>query len=337
MDRILWQHEPFWESVSDIVSGRDSRRIRLVIGNGLRPYDDALSKDWNRCERCRVFSMLGYPPEQHYALWLLVNKKMVDVVVTTNYDCLLEATLAGRDGISTTVNPVLHDDCTAFTSYCAHKPRAHAPLVTILKIHGTFSAAVSESDMHVVVLPSHPVPPLCRGQWWHYGALSLASPGASFPSYRHFTDTNLAGDRSYFEELIKEADLLLTDKFKTAAILTLGFRGFYDFGNPENTRNEEMTPVILKALRAGTPVFVVLTSEQYGGGKSTLSHEARKVDPDCVFVGPPTQLIEICLALMNWTPRDFDENYLQWIRSEVFESEERIEEMFRDHVTTLRP
>jgi hypothetical protein len=103
----------------------------------------------------------------------------------------------------------------------------------------------------------------------------------------------------------------LNDAGRVAAILVFGFSGFYDFKNPLDNQNEELTPVLLRISRR-IPVHVFITSTQSNTGLNTLWNEISRKYPERAHIKGESTLIDFWCMLMGKGVDKFEEEYGKW-------------------------
>jgi hypothetical protein len=280
--------EPLSRIADRIVAGKESRKIRVLVGDGIATVGEVLKrrKDtweiiWGKREEARVKTLRCYPSHDYFVLWWFVKMGLVDVIVTTNYDCHLDATFGPKQkcGCKIAFNPLLDADSFPFARYCSHRHSTKTQL-RIWKIHGTLNTAYLPRNRHIMTLPDCPLPQIFQNQMWLYGA--VGTTGNLNCRYKHLIDINKQS-RECFTLLIESAIEDLTDETATAAILILGFKGYYNKDSPNDPRNEELTPHILRSSR-NIPFYIFLTPQQaranpplYKKAKATSSNNC---DPD---------------------------------------------------------
>ena len=160
--------------ITEIVSRREKRRLRILVGDGIAAVS-GIRRDsgWTNLEAVRMLTLKVRPDPAYFQLLQLVKHNAVDVIVTTNYDCFLDATFGRRSTIRTKINPVLDNNCFAHSSYCCSSTAGCS--LRVWKIHGSLNAAFSPADGHIVKLPESPCFQIFKDDLWRYGAVGIST------------------------------------------------------------------------------------------------------------------------------------------------------------------
>jgi hypothetical protein len=300
--------------LADISQGRINGKIKIVVGDGFysqlgiksrqiiisdaqsqgKIVDTDIEKDstcWRVYEVYRWRSGNVLPPRRYFFLHHLVTLGLVNAIITTNYDLFLDSIFI-KDKIlqGHTLNPLINDvDCNWDEFY--NKITDIATKLRLWKIHGSFSHSsfmkYSSSSCHIFKLPrflvGYPMidPSIEHGLPSHdhlgpvnHPCVEIASnslDNCQCSRLAHFIDMNFARDR--FNRVIDAAivDLKASD---TAAVVAIGFTGYFDSSSPGDTKNEEIVPHLIEISRR-VPVYAILAPHQ----NPNDSHLYKMLDP----------------------------------------------------------
>ncbi len=308
----------------EISANPQKGKLKLIVGDGIFPQNgifsrmeiikEAISQGkeiknitdedrvcWRYYEACRWTTGNLLPPQQYFYIWKLCSNNLVGSIITTNYDLYFDS-IFYKDSIPQghILNPINEDHEYCYEGFFGPISKIENRL-RLWKIHGSLSYASfmksNTSDSHIFKLPrflvgfpkENPVGEFALKSHDHLG-LELSGSGIDENSLNydscdrlaHFTDLNF--NRSIFSRIINAAisDLSAED---TAFILTLGFTGYYDEINKDDSKNEELVPIILD-LAHKIPVCQILGSNQ-DPSRSFLYSKLQETSNGFVMKGLP--------------------------------------------------
>ncbi|MCF8083471.1 MAG: SIR2 family protein [Deltaproteobacteria bacterium] len=214
----------------------------------------------------------------------MVTDKICRDVITTNYDLFFDSVWAKYPDLNIVQNPVAHRDEFLWDGYYSYRQKARGK-PRYWKIHGSLSHVVfrAQTNLHnwqILRLPRFPIstnqPDLPKA----FGAKCLAPflgyesgiyPNTRFthpytldPQFDPFIDWSYGSKRDLFRREIEGAKKVLKQRAQIAAVVIIGFRGYYNHKDPNDTWNEELVPILDGILNAGAPpVFMAIHEKQY--------------------------------------------------------------------------
>ena len=291
--------------------GHPSKRPVVVIGSGCGNFfqqiehrstlrkkmpeedrDDLNKLDfkcWTHYENARLCSANVRPYEDYYVLHAMTRASLVDVVITSNYDLLLDSMLQRVDaGRPFHINPILRDpDPKAYNADgCFARSDTEENAVRIYKIHGRLDYVIFRECKHIFRLLTFMVryPDLdflrrIGTDCLHYKIDSAdtadlsASPLAAKPTDHfslsgiciHYIDFNFE-DRQLFKPTIDAAKRLLCSLSPETPILVLGFQGRWKdpaLLAPGEFPNEDIVPELRSHIQKGGRVLMFLHEAQH--------------------------------------------------------------------------
>ncbi|OGO02737.1 MAG: hypothetical protein A2Y72_04135 [Chloroflexi bacterium RBG_13_53_26] len=191
----------------------------------------------------------------------LLKRRMVDSIITTNYDLGLE-TLFYELQITPRRNPCLSDSEAEWHCQGYYEKECHSDEYPILwKIHGDLAfmgwSPIECNCIHLIPDNCPPGTPFTRRS---YSGTQLAS--RHYHDYGNFNRSMFAKEAdaaSYYVEHVGPSVR------RVALIVVLGFTGHYGTGTD---KDEEIAPVLAQRAAAGFPVFTILA----GSGRIARPH-----------------------------------------------------------------
>ncbi len=190
---------------------------------------------WVHYEAWRCFSSsLDNMPDEYWEIIYLLEKGIVNTVITTNYDLCLDTALdSSSRGSLYSRNPCVGDDNEwDFRGYYTKRMEAPCSQLTYWKTHGDLAYMCWEKCLCLERLTSETS---AKHFWREIDGEKVHA--------KHYHDYN-AIPRHIFNREIKQVVKHLNETVdETAMIITLGFRGDYDEGTGNG---EELVPALLE-------------------------------------------------------------------------------------------
>lgn len=266
--------------------GRLKRRIVFVVGNGVHPVSNILNDaqlrakagaampadefeafKWRHFEFARYWTSNALPSLAHCCIHKLVEDGLCTDVITTNYDLYFD-TIWQRSSFSIQQNPVLDSDEWPWEDYYTRKKPSGSR--RYWKVHGSlshvaFASAATRPTVHLHRLPRFAISinttelatayriesqaPFMGYEREHYVGTAFSSLADLRGPFLPFIDWTYANERSRFAREIAGAQAVLSNQRAIAAVVLVGFSGYYDDANAGDPWNEELVPA-LHALAA---------------------------------------------------------------------------------------
>lgn len=269
------------------------RKVRIVIGDGALPQSEIKSRGafvhsqapvsagwtlteedaayWDVLEGVRVRNSWGPAGETYYLLGVLIRLGLVDCVITTNYDMVLDHYSENHlDGVLA-LNPVPGENPRLWNGFICDDVRLGE--VAYFKTHGSLGFVRFDRCEHTFKAPEfrvHRVDPheYAQDRLFHC-SLKRCGVRHGIPDMRdeerarrptggahHLTDMNFSRT-TVFGQIIDAANERLTGP-GLGAILAVGFRGAAD---EDGSFWEELVNPIVECARTGAPVVALLAQQ----------------------------------------------------------------------------
>ena len=253
------------DSVNNII---DDKALRLKAGGRYKTTKSFEAFKWRHFEYARYYSSTSLPSYAHYCIYKLVETGVCRDVITTNYDMFFDSIWEHSPTMRVHQNPVAEADEHSWEGYFATRRRA-ATGVRYWKIHGSLSHvcfggrrggphhlyrlprfAISANDDSLAQKYRIPTQaPFMGFEMAHYPRTTFANQADLIGGFRPYIDWTWDSDRTRFRREIDGAKEVLSTPAKIAAIVLVGFSGYFNDHDPNDAWNEELVPVI-RHLRA---------------------------------------------------------------------------------------
>jgi hypothetical protein len=239
---------------------------------------------WRLFEYARYYSTNTLPTFAHACIFRMIADKICRDVITTNYDMFFDSIWAKHPELKVIQNPIADRDEYLWEEYyspdksATGKPR-------YLKIHGSLSHIVFRNakdplSFQLFRLPrfivptnypnlqeaygvEHMTPSLNYEAVVHTGT-TFAAPETLKQQFEPFIDWSYNNDRVLFNREIEFAKKIFANPKKIAAVIMIGFRGYYNFENPSDPWNEELIPSLVALLDKGfNDIYMAVHQKQY--------------------------------------------------------------------------
>ena len=225
------------------------------------------------------------PSFTHCCIWKIVNDGLCDNVITTNYDMFFDSIWTKYPNLRVLMNPVLRRGEFNWEGYFSSASKT--PATNYWKLHGSLSHIAFKfggtgTKSHIFKLPRFMVSSN-EPETKSYFSLKHSLPFLGYEAERHpkthfyltesqddhfipFIDWSFSNDRTPFEREIKWAQSKIKQVDSIAAILIIGFSGYFD--PKRSPRNEEIVEGLNALLNSGfDKMFMVVSKKQYGRTK----------------------------------------------------------------------
>jgi hypothetical protein len=261
---------------------------------------------WRLFEYARYYTANTLPTLAHACIYQMITDGVCRDVITTNYDLFFDSIWEKYPKLNIKKNPVCTTGEHNWDNYysCRRTLRGNA---RYWKIHGSLSHVVFRGKSLTAPYQIHQLPrfaistnqpdlankfggetlaPFMGYEERQYPKTQFALPSSLNPQYEPFIDWTYGSKRACFEREIRAASHVLKDKQSVAAIVIIGFRGYFDEKNPRNPWNEELVPVINKLIDDGNiPIFMALHRQQYNEINEPTSKLPKRLDSSgCCYV-----------------------------------------------------
>ena len=250
---------------------------------------------WQTYEIWRKFTRELSQLEHHYgSLAYLIDKKVLNSIITTNYDLMLE-TLFNVCNAYFPRNPCLQKGEKYYDNY--YSVKTDKEVSCYWKIHGDLAYMSCESYR------SDNVSKVPEGMIYPYKKLN----GNNKLYFRHYHDYGNF-PRARFNREIQAVKNYLK-KATTSLIIVLGFRGDY---NPKTGTGEELAELLVELAKQGLPVYTLVRPNKYITGSYSYLWES--LDKMNSAIQPPRNNLEKTVGEM------LTESLLQVAEFEDFET-----------------
>jgi hypothetical protein len=272
-------------------SGQPLKRwLVFIIGNGIDPVNNIIDDKklrlkahgrcktaksfeafkWRHFEYARYFSSASLPSFAHFCIYKLVETGVCRDVITTNYDMFFDTIWERSPTLQVYQNPVAETGEYSWEGYFSMRSEA-ATHARYWKIHGSLSHvcfggqrgrphhlhrlprfAISANDDSLARKYRIPTQaPFMGFEMSHYPRTSFANIADLKGRFRPYIDWTWNNDRTRFRREIDGAKALLASCAKIAAVVLVGFSGYFNDRNPNDPWNEELVPAIRTLLKNG--------------------------------------------------------------------------------------
>lgn len=294
-----------------------TKKLVFIIGNGIHQVDNLLNDDeinkraakrhikygtprytrykWQLFEYARYYTANYLPSYGHCCIWKLVNDGLCRDIITTNYDLFFDSIWKKYSRLRIKTNPVLTDGEYDWDCYYSHSVKNC--FTRYWKIHGSLSHVVFNSKVgsrtpYIFALPRFTVSSNEPGITTAY-QLKHSLPFLGYESeiyYRTnfkrgrldstfipYIDWSFGNNRSLFQREISGARAALFNPRSLAAVVMVGFRGFYD--STIHPWNEELVENINHLLNSGyEKIYMAVHENQYAAIKEPSSMLMQRLD-----------------------------------------------------------
>jgi hypothetical protein len=252
-------------SVDNII---DDNKLRSKAGPRYKTPKSFEAFKWRHFEYARYYSSTSLPSYAHYCVYKLVETGVCRDVITTNYDMFFDTIWGHSPTLQIHQNPVAETGEYSWEDYFSMRRRA-AKGTRYWKIHGSLSHVCfggrRGSPHHLYKLPGFAISanddslaqkyriptqaPFMGFEIARYPKTSFADQSDLVGGFRPYIDWTWDNDRIRFRREIDGAKAVLASPAKIAAVVLVGFSGYFNDRNPKDPWNEELVPAI-RNLRA---------------------------------------------------------------------------------------
>jgi hypothetical protein len=274
---------------------------------------------WRLFEYARYYTANALPTFAHACIFQMIKDGLCRDLITTNYDLFFDAIWEKYPELGVKQNPVCNQGDYHWDGYYSYKkhPRGKP---RYWKIHGSLSHIVFQGRNPSVKPQIHRLPrfacstnqpdlakyygdkclaPFMGFETSQYRLTKFTHPYLLQSQFEPFIDWTFGNKRSLFDCETRSASRILKDEKNVAAIVIIGFRGYYNDADIIDPWNEELVPVLTKVLDAGKiEVFIALHKYQYQRSNEPTSGFARRLikDSRCFVYDDVSKFIQ---ALLN--------------------------------------
>ena len=265
-------------------SGKPLKKLLVfVIGNGIDPVNNIINDrilrsqvgkrsttarsfeafKWRHFEYARYYTSTSLPSFAHCCIYKLVEAGLCHDVITTNYDMFLDTLWQRSPQLRVQQNPILETDEYSWEGYFSSK-RSGIRYPRYWKIHGSLShicfGGWNGGPQHIHRLPRFAVSanddslakkyrirtqaPYMGFEMACYPRTRCANHADLTGRFRPYIDWTWKNDRIRFQREIEAAKAVFRYPERIAAVLLIGFSGYYNNDNPNDPWNEELVPEI---------------------------------------------------------------------------------------------
>lgn len=281
------------------------RRLVFIVGNGIDPVDNILNDrdlrrkagshyrtprafeayKWRHFEYARYYTATSLPSFAHCCIFKFVEEGLCRDVITTNYDMFFDTIWEHLSKVRVCRNPIARRGEYLWEGYYSPRKRLAAG-ARYWKIHGSLSHVCFKNRRragthHIHRLPRFAISAndslLARRYRIPTQAPFLGFERANFTRTAFANYADLSGtfsphidwtwdnEREKFRGEIEGARAVLSDSAKIAAVVLLGFSGYYNDHDPTDPWNEELVPDIRNLHARGfRNVFMAVHEAQAG-------------------------------------------------------------------------
>jgi hypothetical protein len=237
---------------------------------------------WRHFEFARYWTANSLPSFAHCCVHRLVQDGLCRDLITTNYDLFFD-TIWERSDFPIACNPVANPDEYLWEGYYSRR-HAAKNLRRYWKIHGSLShvcfVSPASASPHPYRLPrfavsinddtlarAYEIPsqaPFMGYESEQYCGTPFSSLHTLSGSFLPFIDRTYGNNRTPFQREIDGAKAVLADQRSLAAVVLLGFSGYYNQRISSHPWNEELVPAIENLLRSGFDnVYMAVHQKQF--------------------------------------------------------------------------
>ncbi len=281
-----------------------SKRLVFVVGNGIDNVNNIINDDglrqkaggrfkkprafeaykWRHFEYARYYTSNTLPSFAHCCIFKFVEAGLCRDVITTNYDMFFDTIWRRFGTVGIRQNPVLDPGEYDWEDYYAVKSETVSN-PSYWKIHGSLSHVCfqprdPDGQPHLHRLPrfaisgnddrlarSFKIPtqaPCLEFESKRFHATTFTHPSQLKPSFSPFIDWTYANDRARFAREISAAKAVLRKPRNIAALILIGFSGYFNEADGSDPWNEELVPDVLRLHEDGFPnIFMAVHNQQY--------------------------------------------------------------------------
>lgn len=226
---------------------------------------------WRHFEYARYYTTTSRPSFAHCCIYKLAEAGLCRDIITTNYDMYFDTMWQHAPDLRVCMNPVLGDEEYSWENYYAPTDDV-GDRTRYWKIHGSLSHVSFRSKRTKNINHLHRLPGFAISanddnlaesfriptQAPHMGFEAAHYPRTQFESVRNLTpgflpfiDWTYKNNRRYFQREIESAKAIIRDAKRIAALVIIGFSGYYNEHKPNDPKNEELVPEIRGLLARG--------------------------------------------------------------------------------------
>jgi len=239
---------------------------------------------WRLFEYARYHTANTLPSRAHCYIHRMLADQACTDVITTNYDLFFDGIWLRCRDLAISTNPLAKSREYLWDGYYSPQTKSRHSR-RYWKVHGSLSHGVFRNKKHptdghiLVALPrcaigtneptiatAYGLPTTCP----FLGYEALEFPNTRFPNYHRvdatfqpFIDWTYENDRTLFKREISMATRILTNTENLAAIVLVGFRGYYNSTDLSDPWNEELVPALQALIKRGfDDVFMAVHEKQ---------------------------------------------------------------------------
>ena len=283
--------------------GRTDKTLVFLVGNGIDPVNNILNDNqlkaraggrysskkafdayrWRHFEYARYYSSTSLPTFTHCCIHKLVEKGVCRDVITTNYDMFFDSIWQRSPHLRVCQNPVLTNGEYEWEGFFTPKARA-AKRPRYWKVHGSlshvrFCSSNVACEDHLYRLPRFAISvnddrlaqkfriptqaPYMGFERTLFPRTKFAQPTELQGGFSPYIDWTYNNVRTIFSREIEGAKQVIRNSSKIAALVLIGFSGYFNDADPLDPYNEELIPEI-RAIRAAgfDSVFMIVHEKQ---------------------------------------------------------------------------
>jgi len=270
---------------------------------------------WRLFEYARYYTAYSLPTLGHAVIHRLVKDGICRDVITTNYDLCFDAIWSKYPNLGVHTNPVLAPDEYNWDGY--YSP-ANIPALAprYWKIHGSldyvvFRERIRGPRLQIHRLPRFPIssnqPDLAKAFKLNglapflgyesscHPATAIGAPSHLEPTFVPFIDWTFDNIRDLFDREISAVKAIIQNTNEVAAVLLVGFRGYYNNLDSSDPWNEELVPVLDDLQSKGNiPLLMAVHNNQYSQRSDPESWFMRRLISagSCEHFDAPEQFVE---------------------------------------------
>ena len=270
--------------IEDVCNILNDKKLRRKAGRRYRSPAEFEDYKWRHFEYARYYTSTSLPSLAHCCIYKLIEFGLCRDVITTNYDMFFDTIWQNFASSSIQQNPVLDFGEFGWEGYYTSKYKARAK-PRYWKIHGSlshvcFQTLAGDGQHHLHRLPrfaissnndllakSFGIPtqaPHMGFEAQRYPKTRFAHPVELKASFKPFIDWTYSNDRGRFKREIEGAKAVLISPKKIAALILIGFSGYYNDSDVNDPWNEELVPEIRRLKNSGfSNIFMSVHNEQY--------------------------------------------------------------------------
>jgi hypothetical protein len=312
------------KTINDLYLNKSHQgQLVFIFGDGAYPvdtiYNDVIIKEkakekgyttdedveafrWHCFENARIKTSSYLPTFLHYCIYRLLADNVVKTIITTNYDLIFDEIWRRNQNLEVLQNPVAQPGEYLSEGYRSYK---NENAKKYYKLHGSldyvFFSSKKSNDGLIFKLPRF----IISKQKYSFRkdfSITTQAPHLGFEintfPRTHFCDYNdieecfvrlidwRVDPKTVFKHELDSVEKILSSKdVRTGGIALIGFMGYHNPLNPDDKRNEEISPMISSFIKKNgyDRVFCAINQDQYNKAcrvdrkdKYSLLHDLHK-------------------------------------------------------------